>query len=200
MKFITISHSRQIHAKVDLMIIIPMGLLALANPIGQIPRLTFLFALVVNASLLLLFHDSIIVRLMVIVVSTFSMCLTYFSLRKLKCSIFLTWKEICLLIVMRLAHLYSRQLVTAVFYPYNDGNRLIGARNLMCVELDFFPKIIQACLCAIGHIFVYLRLYSNFLSTMNNFWKKVTPLILLYFYLVHVSLLSINNINSMINV
>ena len=149
------------------MIIIPMAVFALAKPNGQVLRLTFMSSLLVNESLLLLFDREITVRFMVIGFSTFSLCLNYFSLRKMKCSIFLTWMEVCLLIVMRLTHLYANQLATAIFDPENSG-RMFGAKDLMCVEVVFLHKISQACLGAIGHIYLYLKLYSIFLSTTTT--------------------------------
>ena len=146
------------------MIIIPMGVLALADPNRQIPRLTFMFSLLVNASVLILFDIRMIVKLMVVGFSTFSLCFNYFSLRKMKCSISLNWREVGLLIVMRLTYFYAYQLTPTFFDPENS-NRIFGAKDLMCVDVGFLHKIYQACLGAIGHIYLYIKLYSAFLST-----------------------------------
>ena len=148
------------------MIIIPLGLLALANRQENMFRLTFVFASLINASVLIVFRDVVQVRLMVITATTFSLCFNFFVLRLSKCRLFLTRMEMCLLIVMRLTYLHAFQFVETAFGTRNEDGGWKSIMDLPCVKVWFVPVLSQACLGAIGHLYLYFKLYTYFSSTL----------------------------------
>ena len=144
------------------MIIIPLGLLVLAEPRNRLSQLYFMIASVINTSLLVVTRSRLTVRLMEVVLTTFSLCFNLFTLKTLRCKVYLRRMELLLLISMKLANWYSNDVIISYFGLYGDDRDEVGVFGFTYMKAMYLPIILQALLGAIGHVWFYTSFVARF--------------------------------------